>query len=59
MTVYSYIKNETDPLKLYEGIRSILCEMDRRGKYPEDWEVKKIQRLADARYEELKGSVGK
>lgn len=57
MTVYSYIENETDPSKLYEGIRSILGEMDRRGKYPEDWEVKKIQRLADARYEKLKGSA--
>ena len=59
MTVYSYIKKETDPEKLYDGIRSILSDMDRRGKYPEDWEIKKMQRLADARYKELKGSAGK
>ena len=53
MTVYQYIKTETDSTKLYDGIRAILREMDRRGRYPEDWEIKKIQRLADARAEEL------
>ena len=53
MTVYQYIKTETDSKKLYNGIRAILEEMDRRGRYPEDWEIKKIQRLADARAEEL------
>jgi len=57
VTVYSYIKKETDPAKLYDGIRSILADMDRRGKYPEDWEIKKMQRLADARYKELKGDA--
>ena len=53
MTVYKYIKTETDSTKLYDGIRAILRDMDRRGRYPEDWEIKKIQRLADARAEEL------
>ena len=53
MTVYQYIKTETDSTKLYDCIRAILREMDRRGRYPEDWEIKKIQRLADARAEEL------
>lgn len=53
MTVYQYIKNETDPAKLYDGIRAILREMDTRGRYPEDWEIKKMQRAADARYTEL------
>ena len=53
MTVYEYIRTETDPTKLYNGIREILRELDRRGRYPEDWETKKIQRLADARYSEL------
>lgn len=53
MTVYKYIKTETDSTKLYDGIRAILEEMDRRGRYPEDWEIKTIQRLADARAEEL------
>lgn len=55
MTVYKYIKAETDAEKLYDGIRAILREMDKRGRYPEDWEIKKIQRLADARAEELRG----
>ena len=54
MTVYKYIKTETDSTKLYDGIRAILRDMDRRGRYPEDWEIKKIQRLADARAEELR-----
>lgn len=54
MTVYQYIKAETDSKKLYDGIRAILEEMDRRGRYPEDWEIKIIQRLADARAEELR-----
>lgn len=54
MTVFQYIKTETDSTKLYDGIRAILREMDRRGRYPEDWEIKKIQRLADARAEELR-----
>lgn len=54
MTVYQYIKTETDIKKLYDGIRAILREMDKRGRYPEDWEIKKIQRLADARAEELR-----
>lgn len=53
MNVYTYIKKETDAAKLYAGIRAILGELDNRGRYPEDWEIKKIQRLADARYIEL------
>ena len=32
MTVYQYIKTETDRKKLYNGIRAILEEMDRRGR---------------------------
>ena len=56
MNVYEYIKLETDPNKLYDGIRKILWDRVVRGKrYPEDWEIKKIQRLADARYAELVG----
>lgn len=50
MNVYEYIKKETDPLKLYPGIREILAH---KRTYPEDWEIKHIQRLADARYSEL------
>lgn len=58
MTVYRYIETETDPGKLYDGIRAILRDMDSRGRYPEDWEIKKMQRLADARYEELQRNGG-
>lgn len=50
MNVYDYIRTETNPLKLYDGIREILKY---RRNYPEDWEIKQIQRLADARYSEL------
>ena len=53
MTVYEYIKAETDPAKLYDGVRAILQKLDARGRYPEDWEIKKMQRVADARYIEL------
>ena len=55
MTVYEYIRKETDPGKLYDGIREILRKMDERGRYPQDRTIKKIQRLADARYMELGG----
>ena len=57
MTVYQYIKQENDPNRLYDGIRQILRRMDERGKYPEDWEIKRMQRLADARYAELTEGV--
>ena len=53
MSVYEYIEKETDPTKLYDGIRAILQKMDERGRYPEDWIIKRIQRAADARYYEL------
>lgn len=53
MTVYQYIRTENNPYHLYEGIREILRRMDERGAYPEDWTIKRIQRLADARYAEL------
>lgn len=53
MTPYEYIRTETDPSKLYAGVRAILTEMDACGKYPEDWEIKKLQRLADVKYYEL------
>lgn len=55
--IYEYIKTETSPEKLYNGIRAILLEMDKKGKYPEDREIKKMQRAADARYNELTGGT--
>ena len=55
MTVYEYINKETDPEKLYSGIRAILTKLDQSGKYPSDHVIKKIQRLADKRYIEIGG----
>ena len=55
MNVYDYIKKETDPIKLYDGIRAILQKMYESGRYPQDWEIKRMQRAADARYLELGG----
>lgn len=55
MSVYEYIKTETDPRKLYDGIRAILRDLDAHGRYPQDWEIKRMQRAADARYIELGG----
>ena len=54
MTVYQYIKNCNDKDKLYPGIREILGAMP-EWRYSEDREIKRIQRLADARYIELGG----
>lgn len=53
MTVYQYINTETDPARLYDGIRTLLKELDARGRYPADHIIKDIQRRADARYYEL------
>lgn len=53
MTVSTYIKQATNPETLYSDIRAMLEELDKRGKYPEDWTIKKLQREADYRYEQL------
>lgn len=50
---FDFIKNCTDKSGLYDGIRSILKEADNKGRYPEDWHIKTIQRAADAKYIEL------
>lgn len=55
MTTYAkakeYIKTATERSTFYDGIRAILKED--MAHYPEDWQVKELQRLADAKYEEL------
>ena len=53
MNVFQYIEQETNPARLYDGIRAILAEMDARGKYPQDWTIKQIQRAADYKYSQL------
>ena len=59
MSAYSkakeFIRNATDSKTLYEKIREIL-NVDERH-YPEDWEIKDLQRIADAKYIELSGQV--
>ena len=50
-----FIENATEAAGLYDGIRAILREADRRGKHPEDWHIKTLQRAADAKYIELGG----
>jgi len=46
-----FIKTATERSTFYDGIRAILKED--MAHYPEDWQVKELQRLADAKYEEL------
>ncbi len=53
MNVYQVIENCTDASALYSGVRDILEKLDRKGRYPEDWEIKNIQRKCDAKYAEL------
>lgn len=46
-----FIENATDRSTFYDGIRAVLKED--MAHYPEDWQIKDLQRLADAKYEEL------
>ena len=64
MTYYNkcikYIETATDHKKIYDDIRAILKEAaDKetflKSYYPEDWQIKRIQRAADAKYLELGG----
>lgn len=51
-----YIEKATTAAGFYDAIRAILKEADQRGKYPEDWHIKTIQRAADAKYLELEAA---
>jgi hypothetical protein len=59
MSVYSkakaFIKTATDSTTLYDKIREILRTAD-EWHYPEDWQIKELQRLADAKFAELGGN---
>lgn len=59
MSVYSkakgFIKNATESNTLYEKVREILSAAD-EWHYPEDWQIKELQRMADAKYIELGGN---
>ena len=64
MSYYSkaveFIKNATSTEGFYGGIRDILREaMEKetplKNTYPEDYQIKRLQRMADAKYTELGG----
>ena len=53
-----FINNATSTEGFYESIRAILkeameAETPLKNTYPEDWQIKKLQRAADAKFEEL------
>lgn len=50
-SIYEHIKTATDIKTLYDGIRQILRA--NLPYYPEDYEIKHIQRLADRKAEQL------
>ena len=56
MSVYAkakqYIESAENADSLYGDIRAILSK--NMNNYPEDWQIKSLQRLADAKYSELK-----
>jgi hypothetical protein len=57
-----YIKNAKDANSLYNDIRAILKEADEKSTiskdyYPSDYQIKAIQRAADAKYIELTKEV--
>jgi hypothetical protein len=57
-----YIKNAKNPDTLYNDIRTILKEADEKTTvlkdyYPSDYQIKTIQRAADAKYIELTKEV--
>ena len=64
MSYYSkavkFIENATSIEGFYDGIRDILREaMEKetplKNTYPEDYQIKRLQRMADAKYTELGG----
>lgn len=50
---WNFIAACKDAGELYAGLRAILREADERGKYPEDWHIRALQRAADHKYEQL------
>lgn len=50
-SVYEHIRTATNVKALYDGIRQILRA--NLPHYPEDYEIKRIQRLADRKAEQL------
>lgn len=64
MSYYSkavrFIENATSTKGFYDGIRGILreameAETPLKNTYPEDYQIKRLQALADAKYSELEG----
>ena len=55
-----FIENAISTDGFYDGIRDILREAMTKetpmhNTYPQDWQIKRLQRMADAKYSELGG----
>lgn len=53
MSVYSVINNATNYKTLHNEVRAVLEKLDKRGQYPEDYQIKRIQAAIDNKYNEL------
>lgn len=56
----NFIESATGTDGFYDGIRDILREAMKKetpmnNTYPQDWQIKRLQRMADAKYSELGG----
>lgn len=50
--ILNYIENETEPKNLYQNIKTMLTNC-RDSQYPQDYQIKDIQRKADSKYAQL------
>lgn len=51
--IKQYIEHCANPEELYPAVRNMLTVLDGKGRYPEDREVKELQRLCDSKHCEL------
>ena len=59
-----FIENTTSTEGFYDGIRDILrqameAETPLKNTYPEDYQIKRLQRMADAKYSQLENALQK
>ena len=57
-----FIENATSTEGFYDGIRDILrqameAETPLKNTYPEDYQIKRLQRMADAKYSQLENAL--
>ena len=60
--VVKFIENATSTEGFYDGIRDILrqameAETPLKNTYPEDYQIKRLQRMADAKYSQLENAL--